>query len=326
VQDPQYTQKIVALEFLPDGKRLVAINAKFGEVLVYDLEKGFSRTIGNHTPKDSARQLWDTFCMAVSPDGKQVASINSDETAVSVWDIEAKSRKMLNAEPISPTAITWSHNGKTIAVGRGTGDKRGAVLFDVSSGKATVLTNQQDDIIQSLAFSPDDKTLVVAGQNNGTVLWDLASNKPWQTLSQEKASSGFADTFSPDGTTLATDCDTLKPTCVRLWDVSERPGGSRGAGHLPAALDVKTYQDDQLTVGLENDLARTFSPQGAKTIKVSLQPDGALVLDGTVPEQRDKESATRIAENFYVGLKPDKNNTVINHLQVTRGSNGTVSR
>lgn len=309
-------QRIAALEFLPDSKHLVAINANFGDVLVYDLEKGFSRTVGSHTRKDSGGPPSDMFLMAVSPDGKQAASITTYDSAVSVWDIETKSRKMLDAKPIAPTAIAWSHNGKTIAVARGTGDKRGAVLLDVASGKGTVLTNEQDDIIQSLAFSPDDKTLAVAGQNNGTVLWDLRNNKPWQTLLQEKASSGFADRFSPDGTTLATDCETLSPTCARLWDVSKRPGGSRGAGHLPPALDVKTYQDDQLTKGLEDDFARTFNIQGPNTIKVSLRGDGALVLDGTVRAQRDQESATRIAENFYVGLKPANHNKVINNLQV----------
>lgn len=48
-----------------------------------------------------------------------------------------------------------------------------------------------------------------------------------------------------------------------------------------------------------------------------MQADGALVLDGTVRNQRDKTDATRIAENFYVGLKPTEHNKVVNNLQVT---------
>jgi hypothetical protein len=39
-----------------------------------------------------------------------------------------------------------------------------------------------------------------------------------------------------------------------------------------------------------------------------------------VATDRDKTSAARIAEHFYIDEKPDDNNRVINNLQITGGN------
>ena len=94
--------------------------------------------------------------MAFSPDGKTLALASSDET-VSLWDVA--SRKPL-AEPIEV-------------------EERNPFYLSDPDGKRLSLTNP--DIARriraaTVAFSPDGKTLVLAGDD--VVLWDIASRTP----------------------------------------------------------------------------------------------------------------------------------------------------
>jgi hypothetical protein len=104
-----------------------------------------------------------------------------------------------------------------------------------------------------------------------------------------------------------------------LWDVSKRPGGKGTAAQLPLLANVNTIQDDRFTQGLERTLARTFNVQGPPTVHVTLKAEGVVELTGTVRSDRDKSSATLISEKYYIDLKPDQDNQVINNLQVTGG-------
>ncbi|WP_426514764.1 WD40 repeat domain-containing protein [Dactylosporangium sp. McL0621] len=76
--------------------------------------------------------------------------------------------------------------------------------------------------MQSLAFSPDGKTIASVA-NNGDYsvrLWDVATATNVRTLNPGgKGFGGGAVAFSPDGTTLAT--VACEDNVVRLWNVHE---------------------------------------------------------------------------------------------------------
>jgi WD40 repeat protein len=78
----------------------------------------------------------------------------------------------------------------------------------------------KDEIVISVAFRPDGKTLASGGMEDAVRLWDLTSGK---TLDTFKGHPGavMSVAFSPDGKTLlsAEDDGTIK-----LWDV---PGAKR---------------------------------------------------------------------------------------------------
>src|SRR5262245_59609092 len=69
--------------------------------------------------------------------------------------------------------------------------------------------------VQSVAFSPDGKTLASASGDKSIKLWDVATGKQQATL-KGHTESVRSVAFSPDGKTLAS---ASKDETVKLWDV-----------------------------------------------------------------------------------------------------------
>jgi WD40 repeat protein len=82
------------------------------------------------------------------------------------------------------------------------------------------------DRVQSLAFSPDGKTLAsAAGGFDGTIiLWDLAGRRPVGEPFVGHTTGVRQVLFSPDSTLLATTSDGSdgRPGRIILWDVASR--------------------------------------------------------------------------------------------------------
>jgi WD40 repeat protein len=81
------------------------------------------------------------------------------------------------------------------------------------------------EVVTSLAFSPDGKTLASASLLGTVLLWDVKSGKRAATLlrfnpnvKEEEINPAYCVAFSPDGRTLA--AGTLRG--LRIWDVESR--------------------------------------------------------------------------------------------------------
>jgi WD40 repeat protein len=87
-------------------------------------------------------------------------------------------------------------------------------LWDVATGDQ--LASLSVGQINSVAFSPDGKTLATAG-SSGARLWNMATDQQiGVTLTDSLDSIIDSVAFSPDGKTLA----TAGPGGTALWDVS----------------------------------------------------------------------------------------------------------
>jgi WD40 repeat protein len=96
--------------------------------------------------------------------------------------------------------------------------------------------NGQNGQGDSLAFSPDGKTMAVGGSDGAVQLWTLSGGTPAGTLPPGNAGPIDAVTFSPDGATLAT--GSAHGT-VQLWDVATRqPIGDPLQGQDAPVLSV----------------------------------------------------------------------------------------
>ncbi|MGW3059198.1 WD40 repeat domain-containing serine/threonine protein kinase [Streptomyces goshikiensis] len=89
-------------------------------------------------------------------------------------------------------------------------------------------------LINSLAFSPDGKTLASASDDSTVRLWDVAAHAHLATLTGH-TDMVFSVAFSPDGKTLAT---ASADTTVRLWDAATRKPVATLIGHTARARAV----------------------------------------------------------------------------------------
>lgn len=313
---------VVAMAFTADSKQLVTINRDNGDVRVWDLAKGSVKQVGSHISPSQPQRLGDRYHVAIAPDGKTIASIVDGSTELFLWDVQARAKLPTpKVDRLDPKAIAWSHDGKTIAVGRTTEEKRGVALYSVKEKQARVLATEQDELIRTLAFSPDDKTLAVVYESvAGSVrLWDVAGGKVWQTLEEKKVGSPTSVQFSQDGAVLATDCPGLRPPAIRMWEVSERPGAKKAVARMPRALPELQPRDDQFVAALEQKIRQTFSEQNIETLQVELLQDGTVKLSGKVSDSEVKRVAQLDAETFHLAEDsgPRPRNRVVNELQVT---------
>jgi WD40 repeat protein len=108
------------------------------------------------------------------------------------------------------TSSTLLPDGRTLAAG----DRRGAAFWDARSGerRADLLGHYAD--VESLAFSPDGKTLAASGEDRTVKLWDLALKRPRATLrGHDRAVLCLA--YAPGGGSVASGDEG---GAVKVWD------------------------------------------------------------------------------------------------------------
>ena len=213
----------VALAFSPDGTILATGSGdwqKFedsGQIKLWDPRT--ATFLADLTDKKNA--VW---VLKFSPDGKTLASGSSDGL-IKLWDpIQHVQRAKLS----SPTAhwvrgLAFTPDGKFLA----SSHMALARLWDLETQKPIVEFDGHSDEINSLAVSPDGKTLVTVSRDQSAVLWDLTSSKRLTTIGKENGWVSDA-AFTADGNTLVL---SVLDGSVKLWDIKENR--VRGSGHNP---------------------------------------------------------------------------------------------
>ncbi|MFE0693635.1 trypsin-like peptidase domain-containing protein [Streptomyces sp. NPDC058869] len=212
---------VVSMAFRPDGRSLAVAWAD-GTVRLQDRVTGRLRSV------PLAGLKGEVVSLVFSPDGRSVA-VGSDDGTVRLWD--AASGRLLETLSMGKRdlvlSLAFSPDGRTLAAGRGertdfrssaarSGD--GVVrLWDVASGRQRGdLLMGDDDLVASLAFSPDGRTLA-AGSEDGTVrLWEAASWAQRNELPTGTDELVASLAFSPDGRSLAARSNDSAAT---LWDL-----------------------------------------------------------------------------------------------------------
>jgi RNA polymerase sigma factor (sigma-70 family) len=240
---------VLCLAVSPDGKLLATGADQDNNVRLWDAETlcPLGALVGHRA---------FVQCVTISLDGHWLASGGGYGDFL-LWDLST-------SPPKGPTPLlTRGHQGEpnnlihaaaftkdsmTLAVA---GDSHGVGLFDCSGPQPVergVLPGLAEEV-HSLMFSPDGKTIALAGLQDGSVrLWDMTGNapraravlRPTATVVPNRDGS-ISVAFSPDGSTLAT---LAKDGGIRLWDLSKEEPLNRGR------LVVRTNEDNVAMIGL----------------------------------------------------------------------------
>ncbi|WP_335977000.1 WD40 repeat domain-containing serine/threonine protein kinase [Streptomyces sp. CA2R106] len=164
-----------------------------------------------------------------------------------------------------------------------------------ATGSAADFTSYQGGV-NSIAFSPDGRTLAGGCDDHAVRLWDVATRRTATLTGHTGAVKAVA--FSPDGTMLATGGED---STVRLWHVATRTAFStlspgNAVEHLAISPDGKTLATSGTLYPALWDL-----PSGA--FRTLLTGDG-VILDSLAfsPDGRTLASGAFDSRDYQVGL------------------------
>jgi WD40 repeat protein len=257
-----HKQAATEVAFSPDGKTLASASSgqwpyDGTELKLWDVATGRERASFTIPGQRYINR------MAFSPDGQTLATCGDArvEARVLLWDVPSgQCRSLPYSENGFYQALAFSPDGKMLAVGNGHGpypgrpdvSKWGAIqLFDVESGKRMARLAGDPAPVQSVAFTPDGKTLVSADMDEIVKVWDVATGQERLSL---RAGSHLA--LSPDGNTLAA---ARAGREVQLWDVAAGRWLAR-VGSVPSQVHCMRFgpSGTQLAIACEDATLRLF--------------------------------------------------------------------
>jgi RNA polymerase sigma factor (sigma-70 family) len=226
--------------------------------------------------------------VAFSPNSQLLASGGPDPI-LRLWQVPAG--KEVHRIDLGGTwgcwALAFSSDGKTLLSG---GIWDSAVHFwDVSTGKERRRSEAPSSLLDSLAFSPDGKTVITATRNKPIYRWDAATGKERGQFSAKQ--HGFdAVAFSPDAKTLAV--GGYLDATVRLWDLATGKKQRTLGKHAERVGAVAFSPDGKLLAsgGKDNTVLlwkvadgkeiRRFTKLGFGVTMLAFTPDGTKLVVG----------------------------------------------
>lgn len=235
----------------------------------------------------------------VSPDGRRIATVRGG--TLKIWDVsklEEPRSVAIKRKSNQPAPIAFSSDGRLLLLP--VTDNAVAVI-DADAGKELAQLHGHQDIVTSIAISPDGRTALTGSRDKTARLWDIANPRSPQNLSvlQSHADAVNAVAFSPDGRWAATaggnsDYEAGQDDfAIRLWNVNSPAAPIRFlVGHTrrvraiafnPDGLLLASAGDDgqiKLWDTLNGDGLHTLSGGAGPVLSLTFVPGTARLLAG----------------------------------------------
>jgi len=263
--------------YAPHGKT-VAIMSEEGTLLLWDA------ATAKLLRQERLGGEEDLSSIAFSPDAANHLLAIGRKRAIDLWDVAhlRRVRRIAIDDEHRPTDLAFSPDGTTLAAGTSAvGDQ--IWLWRVSDGTLLRrLKSQKNTEVYHLSFSPDGKVLAATGREDRLVLFDAATGKELDLLSNVPLTPG-ALAFSPDGRTLATTGDHQT---LHFWELATgkdrlaTPEAHQGAvGALAVLADGKT-----LVSGSDDRTVRIWDLATGRPTKILAHDGGARSISVSADE------------------------------------------
>ncbi|KIJ09049.1 hypothetical protein PAXINDRAFT_88020, partial [Paxillus involutus ATCC 200175] len=278
----RHTNGVFALEFFPDGRRLISGSADHSLIIWDVTSQEAEKKLTGHTDwvvsiamapngsvfasgsKDQTLRIWDgttgvqigepisvhalgyrggVWGVSFSPEGQRVAA--TCEGGVMIWDVQTRALitgPLQTSGQVFRATTTFSPDGSRIAANGADGTVR---VCDSVTGEVTFKLKGHTDHVRWTGFTPDGRQLVTASRDKTICRWDMQSGALIGTPLTGHLAAICGGVLSRDGKGLAT-ASLAFESMVRFWDLKTGKQKSHFLQHQAAVWCVALSHDGSL--------------------------------------------------------------------------------